>query len=150
LRWAVELGHIDIATKVSLLSSHLALPSKGHLQQVYHIFGYVKARPFHPNIDESRFVKCDWHDFYLGAAEPIPGEAPEPHGNLVSTHCFVDADHAGNLITCCSQSGILLFINQAPILWYSKKQNTVEASTLAADSLLCVLQLNSSNLYGIN
>jgi hypothetical protein len=141
LRWAVELGRIDIATEVSLLSSHLALPREGHLQQVYHIFGYLKARPkrtlafdpFHPNIDESRFVKCDWHDFYRGAAEPIPGDAPEPRGNLVSTHCFVDADHAGNLITRRSQSGILLFVNRAPILWYSKKQNTVETSTFGSE-----------------
>jgi hypothetical protein len=32
LRWAVKLGRINIATKVSLLSSHLALPREGHLQ----------------------------------------------------------------------------------------------------------------------
>jgi hypothetical protein len=141
LRWAVELGRIDIATEVSLLSSHLALPREGHLQQVYHIFGYLKARPkrtlafdpFPPNIDESQFVKCDWHDFYRGATEPIPGDAPEPRGNLVSTHCFVDADHAGNLITRRSQSGILLFVNRAPILWYSKKQNTVKTSTFCSE-----------------
>jgi hypothetical protein len=105
---------------------------EGHLQQVYHIFGYRKARPkltlafdpFHPNIDKSRFVKCGWHDFYQGAMERIPGDAAEPRGNLVSTtHCFVDSDHADNLITHRSQSGILLFVNQAPILWYSRKQN---------------------------
>jgi hypothetical protein len=125
LWWAVKLGHINIATKVSLLSSHLALPCEGHLQQVYHIFGYLKAcpkrtlafDPFHPNIDESRFVKFNWHVFYQGAVEPIPGDTPEPHGNLVSTHCFVDADHAGNVVAHCSQSGILLFVNRAPILW---------------------------------
>ena len=45
LQWACELRHIDIATEVSLLSSHLALPCIGHLQQVYHIFGYLKAQP---------------------------------------------------------------------------------------------------------
>jgi hypothetical protein len=50
----------------------------------------------------------------------------------VSTHCFVDADHAGNLITRHSQSRILLFVNQAPILWYSTKQNTVETSTFGS------------------
>jgi hypothetical protein len=140
LRWAVELGRIDIATKVSLLSSHFALPREGYLQQVYHIFGYLKARPkhtvafdpFHPDINESRFVKCDWHDFYQGATEPIPGDALEPHGNIVSTHCSVDANHAGNLITCHSPSGILLFVNRAPFLWYSKKQNTVETSTFGS------------------
>jgi hypothetical protein len=56
-------------------------------------------------------VKCDWHDFYRGAAQPIPGDAPELCENLVSTHCFVDANHAGNLITRRSHFGILLFVN---------------------------------------
>ena len=31
-----------------------------------------------------------------------------------------------------SQSGILIFINCAPITWYSKRQNTVEASTFGS------------------
>jgi hypothetical protein len=143
LRWACQLGCIDIATEVSLLSSHLASPQAGHLQQeVYHIFGYLKLKPkktlafdpHHPNIDENHFVKCDWHDFYQGAKESIPGDAPEPRGNVVSTHCFVDADHASNLITGRLQSGILLFvINRAPIIWYSKCQNTVETSTFGSE-----------------
>jgi hypothetical protein len=51
----------------------------------------------------------------------------------VSTHCFVDADHAGNLITRRSQTGILLFVNRAPIIWYSKRQNTVETSTFGSE-----------------
>ena len=29
LRWAIELGRIDIAMEVSMLSSHLAFPRKG-------------------------------------------------------------------------------------------------------------------------
>eukprot|EP00978_Attheya_sp_CCMP212_P036199 scaffold162480_cov26-Attheya_sp.AAC.1 len=33
LRWAVELGHIDIHVEVALLSLHLAMPRKGHLDQ---------------------------------------------------------------------------------------------------------------------
>ncbi len=45
LRWAVELGRIDIAMEVSMLSSHLALPRSGHLQQVYHMIRYLKAKP---------------------------------------------------------------------------------------------------------
>ena len=35
LRWAIELGRVDILLEVSLLSTHLALPRTGHLQQVY-------------------------------------------------------------------------------------------------------------------
>ena len=137
LRWAVEVGRIDIAMEISMLSTHLAAPREGHLQQVYHCFAYLKAKPKrtlafdsqHPMIDEARFETCDWHDFYRGAREPVPGDAPEPRGNAVSTHCFVDADHAGNRVTRRSQSGICLFINRAPILWFSMRQNTVETST---------------------
>jgi hypothetical protein len=141
LRWSIELGRIDIATEVSMLSTHLAMPREGHLQQAYHVFAYLKAKPKktlafdpqHPDIDEARFVKCDWHDFYRGAKEAIPGDAPKPRGNVVSTHCFVDADHAGNRITRRSQTGILIFINRAPIIWYSKRQNTVETSTFGSE-----------------
>ena len=43
LRWIVELGRVDICCEVSMLSSHLCLPREGHLQQVYHIFVYLKA-----------------------------------------------------------------------------------------------------------
>ncbi|KAI2506381.1 Reverse transcriptase (RNA-dependent DNA polymerase) [Fragilaria crotonensis] len=140
LRWAIELGRIDIAMETSMLSSHLALPRDGHLQAVYHIFGYpgkpkrtLAFDPSHPDIDETRFKECDWRDFYRDAKECIPGDAPEPRGNFMSTHCFVDADHAGNRITRRSQTGILIFCNRAPILWYSKRQNTVETSTFGSE-----------------
>jgi hypothetical protein len=33
LRWSIELGRIDIATEVSMLSTHLAMPRGGHVQQ---------------------------------------------------------------------------------------------------------------------
>jgi hypothetical protein len=36
MRWVVKLGRIDIATEVSLLSSHLAYPRKGHLETALH------------------------------------------------------------------------------------------------------------------
>ena len=34
LRWMVELGRVDICLEVSMMSSHLALPREGHLEQV--------------------------------------------------------------------------------------------------------------------
>jgi hypothetical protein len=37
MRWMVELGCIDIATEVSLLSSHLVYPCKGHLETALHM-----------------------------------------------------------------------------------------------------------------
>ena len=55
--------------------------------------------PYHPNIDESRFKKFDWVDFYIDAEESIPPDIPEPRGNVMSMHYFVDANHAAEKVT---------------------------------------------------
>ena len=59
-------------TEVSLLASHVALPTKGHVQTVYHISAYMKKRhnsqlaldPSYPEIDMRVFHQADWTDFY--------------------------------------------------------------------------------------
>jgi hypothetical protein len=58
---------------------------------------------------------------------------PEPRGNPVHITCFVDANHAGNAVTRRSQTGFIIFVNKAPIIWYSKRQNTVESSTFGSE-----------------
>ena len=72
-------------------------------------------------------------DLYRDAEEDLPPNAPPPRGRPVQVNCFVDSDHAGDRATRRSQSGILLYCNSAPIVWHSKKQNTVEASTFGAE-----------------
>ena len=60
LRWAVELGCVDILYEVAIMSTHLTMPRIGHLEELLHIFGYLKQRPKrklefepdHPMIDE--------------------------------------------------------------------------------------------------
>ena len=42
LRWAVELGQIDMHVQVAMLSSYLAQPRQGHLEAVFHIFAYLR------------------------------------------------------------------------------------------------------------
>ena len=86
-----------------------------------------------PATNELRFVQVDWNDFYPDAHEALPPNMPEPRGHAIKVSCFVDADHAGNLVTRRSHSGILIFLNNAPISWYSKRQNTVESSTFASE-----------------
>ena len=79
LHWAIELGRIDIACEVSMLSSHLALPREGHLTQAIHVFGYLKINPkksiyLKPGYilaPPERFQKFDWTDFYRDAQEEI-------------------------------------------------------------------------------
>ena len=48
LRWMVELVRVDIAVDVSLMSSYMAIPRVGHLDQLYQIFAYLKS---HHNIE---------------------------------------------------------------------------------------------------
>ena len=43
LHWAVEMGRMDITTEVSIMSSFVAMPREGHLQQLYHLFAYLEA-----------------------------------------------------------------------------------------------------------
>ena len=114
--------------EVSLMSAFLASPREGHLDAVLHIFGYLKTHPKrkvafdsdHPEIDERCFHQYDWYDFYRDVKEAIPSNAPEARGLPVSTHCFVDANLAGDL-------------NRVPVIWHCKRQNTVEASTFGAE-----------------
>jgi hypothetical protein len=58
---------------------------------------------------------------------------PEPRGLEVEIICFVDADHAGDKVSRKSQTGILNFINSAPIQWYFKQQNCVETSIFESE-----------------
>ncbi|KAI2505828.1 Reverse transcriptase (RNA-dependent DNA polymerase) [Fragilaria crotonensis] len=144
-RWAVELGRVDVLLEVALMLTHKAMPREGHLQQLYRIFGYFKVYPrkrkiafnFHqPKISERMFKQYDWCDFYRDATEAIPTDMPKPRGNNpMSKHCFVDNSHGSDRATRRSQTGILLFCNKAPIIWHTKRQNTVEASTSAASSM---------------
>ena len=141
LRWAVALGRVDILLEMAFMSTHLALPRRGHLQQLYHIFGYLKANPKcnlffdpqHPKVDERAFKEYDWYNFYWDAKERLLSDMPPPRGKSVSTHCFVDSNHAGEKVTRRSQTGILIFLNRGPIIWYSKRQNTVETSMFGSE-----------------
>ena len=42
---AVELGRVDILLETAVMSTNLALLRKWHLEQLYHIFGYLKTKP---------------------------------------------------------------------------------------------------------
>ena len=93
----------------------------------------------YPKVNEKWFQEYEWFDFYRDAKEAIPPNIPEARGNDVIISCFVDANHAGNQKDRRSQTGILIFINKAPIIWYSKRQNTVETSTFGAE--FCAMKI---------
>ena len=144
LRWIVELGRVDIDVEVSMMSSHLALPREGHLKELYHIFAYLKAHSnaemvFDPtpiDFDRNLFERQDWSYSsygYESLEEELPLNMPTPHGQSMTMRVFVDADHAGEVVTRRSRTGFIVFLNGAPIYWSSKKQNSVETSTFGSE-----------------
>ena len=91
--------------------------------------------------------KAEVTDMYLGASihkgetadgtacweeQAIPGNAPLPRGKPLYVGFYMDANHAGNLLTRKSHTGIIIFVNNSPIIWYSKRQNTVESSSFGS------------------
>jgi hypothetical protein len=144
LQWIVELGHGDINVRVLIMSLHLALPKAGHLKEIFHIFAYLKA---HSNtemvfylmpveLDMNLFEQQDWLYLPYGCkdlAEELPNNMPKPWGPLITMQVFVDADHAGDLLTRHSRTRFIVFLNGVPIYWSSKKQTSYETSTFSSE-----------------
>ena len=91
--------------------------------------------PFLLNIDYSDFMTkpVNFTEYYRDAHESLPEDMPKPRGWSVATTAFVDTSFATNKKTRISHSGFLLFVNRAPIAWFSKRQSTVETSTFSAE-----------------
>jgi hypothetical protein len=90
--------------------------------------------PAEPVIDESAFGgNVGWEPFCGDIEEEMPPFMPKPRGGPVSICCFVDANHAGNVVARRSHTGILIFINRVPVPWFSGKQNAVESSTFGSE-----------------
>jgi hypothetical protein len=113
----------------------------GHLEEVYYLFGYLKAHDRSTMVFDSEYIDWrdedfpiqDWTAFYQNVEEDIPRNAPEPRGMPIQINAFVDASHARNKVTRRSHTGILIHLNRAPFIWYSKAQPAVETSTFGAE-----------------
>jgi hypothetical protein len=94
---------------------------KSHLD-----IGRVAFDPKTPMVDESVFNNgADWKEFYGEVQEELPQKK--------TISAFVDANHAGNKVTRHLHTGIIIYVQNALILWYSKRQNTVEAATFGCE-----------------
>jgi hypothetical protein len=124
-----------------MLSTYLCSPREGHLEAVFHVFAYLglhhNARvvfdPTYPTVDMGIFIKTDWKAMYGNVKEMIPSDAPNPRGKEVDLRLFVDSDHAGEQFTRRSRTGFVIYLNMAPIVWFSKRQPTVESSVFGAE-----------------
>ena len=66
----------------------------------------------------------DWSEFYPDTDSLIPDNCPKSLGEAVKITCYVDANHAGNMVTRRSHTGFVIFMNSAP---------TVETSTFGSE-----------------
>jgi hypothetical protein len=74
-----------------------------------------------------------WMEFYPDASEEIPKDLPPEKAPRLRMIVYVDADHAHDLVTRRSITGILVMLNNTPIRWISKRQKTVDTSTYGSE-----------------
>ena len=137
----MELGHVDIQTEVSVLAAQIVLPCEGHMDAVFRIFSYLKAKHSsrlvlnlsYPEIDYNVFPDHDWSSMYGDVKEAIPLDAPTTHGKEVDIHLFVDSDHTSDKFTCHSCTGFFICLNSALIIWKLKKQASIKTSIFGAE-----------------
>ena len=134
--------------EVSCLSQHLCSPREGKLDAVYRIFRYLQKNlgknpgrmaynPMYEPTDKNVFEVFGrdldkWEIFYPNSQEIMPRHIPEELGKYVVIKSYVDANHAGNMENRRSHYFIIIYVNNAPIILYSKLQSTVEASSFGS------------------
>jgi hypothetical protein len=93
--------------------------------------------PTYPEINMSDFKECDWKAFYGDVKEVIPPKAPKARGKEVDLRLYVNSDHAGDGLTrrlrTDSRTCYFIFMNMAPIQWFSKRQPMIETAVFGAE-----------------
>jgi hypothetical protein len=108
------------------------------------LFGYLQKFPEaeilvdptkmdHSPFEEKKQSFDTWKEFSPDAEEDMPHDQPSPGTKTAQITVFVDADHAHDVVTRRSVTGIILFINKTPVRWISKWQKTVETSTYGSE-----------------
>ena len=108
---------------------------------MFRIFGYLKGHhnaqtvfdTIYPSTDMSMFQEHAWCGFYGDEKEAISPNAPDPRGKEVDMKIFVDSENAGDKFTRQYRTGFILFLKNAPISCFSKKQATIKTSVFGAE-----------------
>jgi len=148
--WCVTLGRFDIQYATNTLARFNIAPRQGHYDALVRLIGYLECTASakivldHSQRDHSKYdftISPFWKEYYPDAkediSEPNPHlqgtDLPPPHGDAIQMTIYVDADHAHDQVTRRSVTGILVFIDNTPIRWISKRQATVETSTYGSE-----------------
>jgi hypothetical protein len=142
LQWAVTLGRFDIQVAVMSMSRFRINPRVGHLERLKRVFGWLRRQPdarirFRTGIPKNEELfevpDHDWMYSVYDSVEEVHDKAPVPRGKAVRLTTFKDANLLHCKVTGKSCTGILHMLNQTPIEWFSKRQNTVETATYGSE-----------------
>ena len=83
-----------------MLSSYLACPREGHLENALHVMGYLQLKHnsqlifdlTYPDIDQTAFPSFEWMEFYGDVEEAIPPNMSSPLGKDVDLCMMVVLD----------------------------------------------------------
>jgi hypothetical protein len=139
--WVITLGRFDVYYATNALSRFSMAPREGHLNAMKRVFGYLKkfsagkimVDASYPDHSKYETIDHEWGERYPDAEEEIPPDIPEPKGKPARITCNADADHAHDVVTRRSVTGVLLWVNNMPIVWLTKRQKTVETSTYGSE-----------------
>ena len=65
---------------------------------------------------------------YDNVKEDLSPDAPDPSGNEVNIHVYVNSDHAGYRETRRYRTRFLIYMKKTLVQWLSKKQPMIENS----------------------
>ena len=137
-------GRIDICYVVSSLSRFSAAPRKGHLKLAQQLLGYMKKHKKKgyvvniksPTVDiryQKIDIKKEFGNQYAYFKEDIDPKFPTPLINEFDLSFSCDIDHGHNKTTGRSISEVIGFVGSTLVMWSSKRQTSVQTSTLGAE-----------------
>ena len=144
-QWMITLCCSDIAQAIMSLNCFRQSPHIGHVERLTHIIGYIHHFPHaaihfrtdipdHETIFGDTPITHEWmHTIYGNVTEDIPPDMLTPKGRPIHLTTFVDANLMHDLVTSHSCGGILHFLNQTPIDWFTKHQKQVETATYGSE-----------------
>ena len=77
-------------------------------------------------------VTPDFENQYADFVQDVDEYLPDGKMDELPITIFVDSNHGHNFITGESITGLIVFVGTTPILWYYKRQGSVQTSMFGA------------------
>ena len=138
LNWIISLRRFDVQKATNSLSRFNLVSREGHFTKAVRILGYLKKfskgtiiidNNYPDHSKHKKDLEHNWTEFYPDVEEMILHDILKQKGRATRLTVYVYTDHAHDQVTRRSFTGIIVFLNNTPIRWYSKRQKTVESST---------------------